>query len=318
MQESQPIEKPRSELPIEQQANFEGSWTNLMIERLRDPEIRKQVIDLLVYEAENSLGDATGKYRERRNDAGEILKDSNGEARLFVEYGVPKTREQLEEEFKKVLEDVSKNTPISFGTVMPNAAGVVGRDEEVKLNGGEKYDEKREVINLEWVFPITGKKLTDKQLNIAESHEKGHVVRRYNRKVDASDCGSGSAYCLSEKFWRAFDFFAMQFPNSYYDRYREEAEQRGMGFMALRTNESLNNEFTQYLKSPSELAERMSQLKNYFGISGTTPFTKDHLAYAREHYVNDTDFNNEMTQFFQAITPEKEDAFIELINSAGI
>ncbi len=62
----------------------------------------------------------------------------------------------------------------------------------------------------------------------------------------------------------------------------------------------------------------MSQLKCYFGMNGDEVFTPEHLVYAREHYVTDTGLDNLMTQFFQAITPETENGFLELINTSGI
>ena len=58
--------------------------------------------------------------------------------------------------------------------------------------------------------------------------------------------------------------------------------------------------------------------KNYFGMSSNEQFTKNHLKYVKLHYIEDTDFDNGMKHFFQAITPETEQAFLELINSSGI
>ncbi len=62
----------------------------------------------------------------------------------------------------------------------------------------------------------------------------------------------------------------------------------------------------------------MSQLKNHFGLKSDERFTKEHLDYARMHYVTDTGFDNRMTPFLKAITPETEESFLELINSSGI
>jgi hypothetical protein len=42
------------------------------------------------------------------------------------------------------------------------------------------------------------------------------------------------------------------------------------------------------------------------------------LRYAKEHYITDTGFDNKMTPFLKAITPETENEFIRLINSSGI
>lgn len=73
-----------------------------------------------------------------------------------------------------------------------------------------------------------------------------------------------------------------------------------------------------YLKKPEEVIERMSQLKNYFGMQGSEKFTKEHLRVAKENYLKDTELDNNMTDFFNAITPETEDAFIEVINKFGV
>ena len=81
--------------------------------------------------------------------------------------------------------------------------------------------------------------------------------------------------------------------------------------------EALESELD-YLFSGPEVAERMSQLKNYFGMKGDEQFTKEHLHYAKEHYVSDTQVDNEMRLFFQAITPEREDEFVRLIHTSGI
>ncbi len=62
----------------------------------------------------------------------------------------------------------------------------------------------------------------------------------------------------------------------------------------------------------------MSQLKNYFGMSGNELFTAEHLRYARKHYIPDTGVDNNMRQFFQAITPEAEGEFLKVINSCGM
>ncbi len=64
-----------------------------------------------------------------------------------------------------------------------------------------------------------------------------------------------------------------------------------------------------------ELVARMTQIKNYFGMVGNDTFTKAHLDYAREHYLKDVVFDNNMTEFFNSITPEKEKKFLEIINS---
>jgi hypothetical protein len=64
-----------------------------------------------------------------------------------------------------------------------------------------------------------------------------------------------------------------------------------------------------------ELLIRMSQLKNYLGFKGEEEFTKENLDYVRNHYIQDTGLDNNMTEFFNAITEENEDQFIKLMNT---
>lgn len=71
----------------------------------------------------------------------------------------------------------------------------------------------------------------------------------------------------------------------------------------------------QYVMSPDELAERMAQLKNYFGFKGNEIFTRQHLSYAKENYLKDGGINNSMDVFFSLITHDTEDKFLETINT---
>lgn len=116
-------------------------------------------------------------------------------------------------------------------------------------------------------------------LSAVEAHEKGHLIRYFKDEPGTS-------------------FFA--------DYFRK-------GF----TLDLKKSDFF-YLFNSSEIAERMSQLKNYFGMKGADEFTSAHLQHAKEHYVTDTSLDNNMTQFFQAITPESEKDFLRIINNSGI
>lgn len=60
-----------------------------------------------------------------------------------------------------------------------------------------------------------------------------------------------------------------------------------------------------YLKSrkSGELRARGSQLKDYFGkTKKRSSLSKEELEYAKENYIKDVGFNNEMTEFFDGIT----------------
>lgn len=66
-----------------------------------------------------------------------------------------------------------------------------------------------------------------------------------------------------------------------------------------------------YMTDPKELMARMAQLKNYYGMSGGEQFTQEHLDYAREHYIADTELDNNMTLFFRMVRDQK---FVYAIN----
>lgn len=78
-----------------------------------------------------------------------------------------------------------------------------------------------------------------------------------------------------------------------------------------KTKEKVVEPFLEYLadyKSKSqadEILARMAQLKNYFGFSGGEQFTKEHLGYARKHYLEDTQMDNTMKDFFEKIGDEE-------------
>ena len=145
-------------------------------------------------------------------------------------------------------------------------------------------------------------------MGIIEAHEKGHVLRPY-----------GSEY-MRGRFASGFDLSRITFSEQEQKKIAIEfntpdlADHRS----APLSREKMLECHLEYLFRGEEVAERMAQLKNYFGLRGAEPFTKEHLEYARAHYVPDTGLDNSMTQFFQAITPDTEAAFLRLINSMGI
>lgn len=64
----------------------------------------------------------------------------------------------------------------------------------------------------------------------------------------------------------------------------------------------------------TELCARFNQVKNYFGLKEGQPVTKEMWEYAKQHYVLDTHMDNNMTDFFNAILPEKLDEFLKWAN----
>ncbi len=158
------------------------------------------------------------------------------------------------------------------------------------------------------INPITGQGWTSKELSMVEAHEKGHNIRDYD----------GPQY--DEYFHQGFDLSKITLPSERIKhiketwlRHREDSKKS-----EEITDEKVIRAVIKGNLNGMEIAERMNQLKNYFGFEGTEEFTKAHLDIAREHYIPDTAMDNEMTAFFQVITPETEDKFLELINNSGI
>jgi len=130
---------------------------------------------------------------------------------------------------------------------------------------------------------FTDASLSTSQKAIIESHEKGHGMRDF--------WGSDA-----QEIREVLDGEARQ-------KFREQYGKKGSA---------------SYGGRPEEIIERMSQLKNYFGFKGDEQFTKEHLEYARKHYVEDTGLDNNMTEFFAGITAETEGTFLTVINKYPI
>jgi hypothetical protein len=259
---------------VEQQANSQEVDSLLFFERLHNPTIRKQIIDLL-YEAEQSRSEdvITSAAPDRE---GKRIRKEGGEY-------VPKSRTEIEKDFDQALVSIESDTPVSF------------HDRQPTLHG------KRELLPLCWKLP-NGEKPSTKMWSIIEAHEKGHAIRPYSNRY------------ITKKLQGAFDIAAVEFTE---EEYRIEKSFQTEGRTAI-SFEDARKGYLEYLFSGSEMVERMSQLKNYFGMKGNEVFTREHLRYAREHYSVDTGMDNRMTPFFKAVTLEKEDLFVALINSVGV
>lgn len=134
-----------------------------------------------------------------------------------------------------------------------------------------------------------GEPLTDRQKDIINAHENHHAIVLPER----SDS-------LTTKLRYGLDFSIMNLIN-------QEREMAGEERVSPK-----------YLMHGSEIAARMAQIKNYFGMTGGEVFTKEHLDYARQNYVNDTGLDNSMSHLFAMITPETELDFIDNMNSLPI
>jgi hypothetical protein len=146
--------------------------------------------------------------------------------------------------------------------------------DEVKLGSGSIGEEGNVFLDSQ----KDGKGLTIRQKNIIEAHEKGHGLRDFV----ATD---------QQDFKHAIDF-------SIIEQSDKETGKRERGYLML----------------ADEIAERMAQLKNYFGLGASVIFTKEHLAYAKENYVKDTELDNNMTTFLKAVTENTTPKFLDTIN----
>lgn len=156
------------------------------------------------------------------------------------------------------------------------------------------------LIFLHSILPDNNKKFTSKMNGIIEAHEKGHEIRWFGF-VDTN---------FSKKISEGFDFSKVEIMNSTIEAAKRYAPER--------TEEELKDMIILYQENVNELYERMSQLKNYFGMRGDEVFTKEHLDYAKNNYLKDTGMGSQMKYFLDAITPQTEVKFIDLMNSLGV
>ena len=196
----------------------------------------------------------------------------------------------VKEKALEMISDVSNHTPITFTSDSPESSDIDG----VRESMGIFFDG----IG---VLSVYG----NSQKNIAEAHEKGHTIR----KVKSAP--------LMEYLTNSFDFDVMEVPDGRINSTKKYILGSDPKKKELSDNEVVEG-LKEYLMDPMELIERMSQLKNYFGISDNSIFTKEHLNYARLHYVEDTKLDNNMTEFFSIITSKTEDSFLDSINKCGI
>lgn len=285
---------------VEKEANFEGNETEILISRLREPVIKRQIAEIISHEDTkyyNSLMNEEWEPHLPEGWTGEekfkLLKGMHGgriidteDLKIVLNTKAPKTIDEIEKELDKDIDEVASVTKINYTSDQPSAS----------------------VIPLNWIVPWTGEKPTTKQMSIIEAHEKGHRIRYYD----------GS----TEYFRKGFDISKVQFTkvdSEIFKRDWENHTNKSEDFDKEMTLEEEREKYLNgYLFTGVEIAERMSQLKNYFGFSGDEKFTKEHLSYAKENYIKDTNMDNGMRMFFEGITPETEQTFLELINNSGI
>jgi hypothetical protein len=291
-------EKP-DENPVEKEANFEGNESLVLISRLKHPNIAKQIVEVHYrqkLEQYNFYQDETWERHIPKGwtgeepmqllkgeESGEIISAGDLQAKLEL---LKPDKDDIRRALEQNIQKVSKKTDIDYTTAAPNA----------------------DVIPINWEVSWTGEKATTKQMSIVEAHEKGHLIRNYDESTDKLRAG--------------FDISQVEMDEASLAALERNLENPANQF--VETDEEIDSEefrdgyLHNYVFTGDEIAERMSQLKNYFGFKGDEMFTKEHLRYAKEHYVRDTGLDHNMKLFLQGITKDTEDTFLELINSYGI
>ncbi len=276
---------------IEESSNYKGNWWLVQLDRLNNPAIRKQLVDLWeaneVYIHDHGITNYVDSVIKRNKDTGEILwKDEDLGLPEFetitetVPY-TPLTRELIEEQLQSTVDRETSFTSVDFSLTKSESQNKL----TVHMSQELKKQEKEHLHHPDKRISEIGMKDDDiihaqtpnleHVMSLVESHEKGHSLRTLH-----------TSQYLEDMFSKAFEL-----PKS---------------------------NFYLVAHAPAELLERMTQLKNYFGMKGDEKFTPKHLEYARKHYISDVGLDNNMTEFFAAITEEKEFNFLKLINSVGI
>lgn len=288
----------KKENPVESQANHEGNESLLLIERVKDKIIQDQLLSLL-----HSHEQSEAQYLEqlrREVQLGRVKTETleiGGETNYFFEEPsgtlvrvptgpvIPQSYLELKRALEERIKNISLKTDINFSSEQPHAGGLGG------------------TMSMNWELPSQGM-LTTKQKSIIEAHEKGHVLRPFSGEY------------FRNHFAPGFDPDQVNYSQVDYEIDKREI---GIFLPGIELSfEEAGEQMLKYLFSGSEIAERMNQLKNYFGFKGHERFTREHLDYAWQHYVRDTGMDNRMSHFLSAITSETEVAFLKLINESGI
>lgn len=263
---------------IEETANYEGNDTLLLFERLNNKEIKDQLIDTYIRYY------ATQDERKTPKEYQKYIETED--QKIF------KTREEINQDIEKKIALSFSQTNISY-----DQSNKMGCLETADVFGCG-------TIYLQSINPETNEKYSEKQRSIAEAHEKGHSLRYFNNPGEL----------FESEVLKAFDFSKIET-----EKYLEEIKTMRDKNSKFFSDEKILLNFMEYHKSPMEIFERMSQLKNYFGMSGNENFTKDHLDYAKKNYIKDTGVPEiQIKIFLDAITPETEKYFLNIINTWGI
>ncbi|MCX6703583.1 MAG: hypothetical protein NTV02_02765 [Candidatus Zambryskibacteria bacterium] len=274
---------------IEKSSNFEGNDSVLLYERLQHPGVKKQILDLMSEFEQTKEPVRITSYDV--DEVGNFIETSSSEEERKI-----KNREELEKELDERVKAVFHSTDIEHDEV------VVGSFSKGKGDVG--------TIFLRGINPDDGKKYSIKQLSIIEAHEKGHGIRDF----------MGAGEIFKSKIRSGFDFSKLSIEEKMRKEFIEIEMQEAFNTTEKREidEDSVNKRILDYFMQPNEIIERMSQLRNYFGMKGIEVFTREHLQYAKNNYTKDTGMGMQIQLFFDAITPETEEKFLELINTLGI
>lgn len=291
---------------VEDQVNYCENYSTLLFSRLLNPNIREQLLKVLE-ENEKWLAEKSKQPYLKEDcqdpETGQIFFDSEGEiefgkvAVLDEEY-VAKSREQLEAELDEGLVTQMTSTELDFDLLL--------EESKARSNPSSSPNDRAAVMGVkkETVTPLSQQDVQN--YSMTEAHEKGHALRSMK-----------SSEYLKNLFSPAFDLKAID-DGLIMEKLRENVGGEISEEQFISSKDLFLNEYLFEFSKPDEIYERLSQIKGYFSMKGDEYFTKAHLDYARQNYLRDGMVDNNMTEFFQAITSETEPYFLKLINSAGV
>ncbi len=240
-------------------ANYPGDWTQLLQSRMLDEKTKRKFIEQRKL-AMPAMREGTPRVLDKPNSFASHYEDqiANYEDTVNKVFSVTNIASAAEH----------GKRPHHLGMGNINEPGTVFSDAELK----------------------TGAKLSIRQKNIIEAHEKGHGLRDFTSPQDIAEIRS----VIDQEALRDLQ-------------------------QAQESSQNTDARFPiNYVQAPEEIIERMAQLKSYFGMSADEEFTARHLEYAREHYIKDTGLNNGISTFFNCVTDKTKGTFLTIMNKYPI
>ncbi len=199
----------------------------------------------------------------------------------FEDISAELLREKIESYFKN----------IKFNTEGRTEGGYMGAD-----------------VNLYSINPKNGMFYTDFELQVAASHELGHTFRYFAGESEVTkllkECVSLESVIIPDDYAE----FKIQHFNS--KPFRKK----------INTLEESREAVKEYLTEPYEIIERLSQIKNYFGLKAREKVTWECIQYAKEHYVQDYGFYFEwqMAPFLSMLVEENKEKILKCMNELPV